>query len=66
MPLIHKTLWLVKEAVVVDGGGGGGGGGGAKYYGHNKMIPPPSPNLALQAQRCFLRCPVCMFVIVIL
>ena len=23
MPLIHKTLWLVKE-----GGGGGGGGGG--------------------------------------
>ena len=25
MPLIHKTLWLVKEAV---GGGGGGGGGG--------------------------------------
>ena len=24
MPLIHKTLWLVKEAV---GGGGGGGGG---------------------------------------
>ena len=31
MPLIHKTLWLVKEAVVVVvvvvGGGGGGGGG---------------------------------------
>ena len=27
MPLIHKTLWLVKEAVV---GGGGGGGGGQK------------------------------------
>ena len=26
MPLIHKTLWLVKEAVV--GGGVGGGGGG--------------------------------------
>ena len=24
MPLIHKTLWLVKEAVVVGGGGGGG------------------------------------------
>ena len=22
MPLIHKTLWLVKEAVVVGGGGG--------------------------------------------
>ena len=27
MPLIHKTLWLVKEAVVGGGGGGGGGGG---------------------------------------
>ena len=25
MPVIHKTLWLVKEA-----GGGGGGGGGVK------------------------------------
>ena len=24
MPLIHKTLWLVKEAVVVVGWGGGG------------------------------------------
>ena len=23
MPLIHKTLWLVKEEVVVVGGGGG-------------------------------------------
>ena len=23
MPLIHKTLWLVKEAVVVVVGGGG-------------------------------------------
>ena len=34
MPLIHKTLWLVKEAVVV-------GGGGSKYYGHYKMTPPP-------------------------
>ena len=31
MPLIHKTLWLVKEAVVVVVGGGGGG---SKYYGH--------------------------------
>ena len=31
MPLIHKTLWLVKEAV--------GGGGGSKYYGHYKMTP---------------------------
>ena len=30
MPLIHKTLWLVKEAVVVVGGGGGGGGGGGQ------------------------------------
>ena len=40
MPLIHKTLWLVKEAVVVVGGGGGGGGG-SKYYGHYKMTPPP-------------------------
>ena len=28
MPLIHKTLWLVKEAVVVVGGVGGGGWGG--------------------------------------
>ena len=27
--------------------------GGSKYYGHNKMTPPPSPNLALQNQRCF-------------
>ena len=63
MPLIHKTLWLVKEAVVVVVGGGG-----SKYYGHNKMTPPPppSPNLALQDIRCFLRCPVCMFDIVIL
>ena len=26
MPIIHKTLWLVKEAVVVEVGGGGGGG----------------------------------------
>ena len=29
---IHKTLWLVKEAVVVVGG--------SKYYGHYKMTPP--------------------------
>ena len=36
MPLIHKILWLVKEAVV------GGGGGGSKYYGHYKMTPPPN------------------------
>ena len=35
MPLIHKTLWLVKEAVVVVVVGGGGGG--SKYYGHYKM-----------------------------
>ena len=34
MPLIHKTLWLVKEVVVVVGGGG------SKYYGHYKMTPP--------------------------
>ena len=40
MPLIHKTLWLVKEAVVVLFGGGGGGG--SKYYGHYKMTPPPN------------------------
>ena len=31
MPLIHKTLWLVKEAVLVVVGGGG-----VKYYGHYK------------------------------
>ena len=37
MPLIHKTLWLVKEAVVVMVGGGG-----SKYYGHYKMTPPPN------------------------
>ena len=30
MPLIHKTLWLVKEAVVVVVVGGGGGGGGGQ------------------------------------
>ena len=30
MPLIHKTLWLVKEAVVVVVGGGGGVGGGGQ------------------------------------
>ena len=42
MPLIHKTLWLVKEVVV-----GGGGGGGSKYYGHYKMTPPP-PNCRIQ------------------
>ena len=35
MPLIHKTLWLVKEEVVVVVGGGG-----SKYYGHYKMTPP--------------------------
>ena len=40
MPLIHKTLWLVKEAVVVVGGG-------SKYYGHYKMTPPP-PNCRIQ------------------
>ena len=53
MPLIHKTLWLVKEAVVVMVVVGGGGGG-SKYYGHYKMTPPPPtaeykmlPSLAL-------------------
>ena len=35
--LIHKTLWLVKEAVVVVVGGG------SKYYDHYKMTPPPTP-----------------------
>ena len=40
MPLIHKTLWLVKGAVVVVGGG-------SKYYGHYKMTPPP-PNCRIQ------------------
>ena len=30
MPLIHKTLWLVKEAVVVVVVGAGGGGGGGQ------------------------------------
>ena len=34
MPSIHKTLWLVKEAVVLVVGGG------SKYYGHYKMTPP--------------------------
>ena len=38
MPLIHKTLWLVKEAV---------GGGGSKYYCNYKMTPPP-PNCRIQ------------------
>ena len=52
MPLIHKTLWLVKEAVVVVVGGGG-----SKYYGHYKMTPPPQ----LQNTRCYLACPVCTF-----
>ena len=37
MPLIHKTLWLEKEAVVVMVGGGG-----SKYYSHYKMTPPPN------------------------
>ena len=36
-----KTLWLVKEAVVVYRGGG------SKYYGHYKMTPPP-PNYRIQ------------------
>ena len=39
MPLIHKTLWLVKEAAVVVGGGG------SKYYGHYKMTPPPTARI---------------------
>ena len=39
MPLIHKTLWLVKDAVVVVVGVCVGGG--SKYYGHYKMTPPP-------------------------
>ena len=44
MPFIHKTLWLVKEAVVVVVGGGG-----SKYYGHYKMTPPPPfPNCRIQ------------------
>ena len=34
-----KTLWLVKEAVVVVGG--------SKYYGHYKITPPP-PNCRIQ------------------
>ena len=51
MPLIHKTLWLVKEAVVVVVGGG------SKYYGHYKMTPPPQ----LQNTRCYLASPVCTF-----
>ena len=55
MPLIHKTLCLVKEAVVVVVGGGGGGG--SKYYGHYKMTPHPQ----LQNSRCYLACPVCTF-----
>ena len=46
MPLIHKTLWLVKEAVVVVVVVGGGGG--SKYYGHYKMTPPPPPNCRIQ------------------
>ena len=37
-----KTLWLVKEAVVVVGEGGG-----SKYYGYYKMTPPP-PNYRIQ------------------
>ena len=40
MPLIHKTLWLVKEAVVVVGGGG-----------QNIMAIikwPPPPNCRIQ------------------
>ena len=54
---------MVGEGGGVGGGGGGGAvaggrgrgeGGGSKYYGHNKMTPLPSPNLALQNQRCFL------------
>ena len=49
MLLIHKTLWLVKEAVVVVVGGGG-----SKYYGHYKMTPPQ-----LQNTRCYLTSPVC-------
>ena len=35
-----KTLWLVKEVVVVVGGG-------SKYYGHNK-VTPPHPNCRIQ------------------
>ena len=51
MPLIHKTLWLVKEAVVVVVGGG------SKYYGHYKMTPPSQ----LQNTRCYLASLVCTF-----
>ena len=42
MPLIHKTLWLVKEVVVVVGGGGGGGGGGQNIMAIIKWPPPPT------------------------
>ena len=37
MPLIHKTLWLVKVVVVVVVVVGG-----SKYYGHYKMTPRPN------------------------
>ena len=55
MPLIHKTLWLVKEAV---GGGGGGGGGGQNIMAIIKKTPP-TPQL--QNTRCYLASPVCSF-----
>ena len=42
MPLIHKTLWLVKEAVVVVGAGGGGG------QNIIAMINDPPPNCRIQ------------------
>ena len=47
---LNKTLWLVKEVVVM---------GVSKYYGHDKY-DPPFPTVALQYQTCFPRCPVCM------
>ena len=43
MPLIHKTLWLVKEAVVVVVGGGGG----VKILWPLSNDPPP-PNCRIQ------------------
>ena len=57
MPLIHKTLWLVKEAVVVVVGGGG-----QNIMAIIKWPPPPPPQL--QNTRCNLASPVCSFGVV--
>ena len=54
MPLIHKTLWLEKEAVVVVVVGGW-----SKYYGHYKMTP--HTHTQLQNTRCYLASPVGTF-----